>query len=230
MAAWDPLGRVKAEVLRRQQARKDEVNTLLEKYVAPYQRMEAPEMSAPSISAMQRYGYGAMDLASRAAGSQIGAGASQLGGLNPAARAMALAQLVQSGSGMLGQAGLQGYSQGGQLLQGTGQANLQSLLQNRGMGLQASMAGLGFESDLIKMQREYEYQRRLQKQQQDAQSGGFLGGLGSVLGIASSFIPGVGPFGGAVGSLFGGGGGQPASPYQAPYSTWANKINTMYGY
>jgi hypothetical protein len=178
---------------------------------------------------MQRYGYGAMDLAGRGAAAQMGSAATQLSGLNPAARAAALAQMAQAGGGALGQAGLQGMLAGGQLLQGAGQANLQAQLQNllsqrgtasemigRSLGLGAGVgqAALGTASAYDQMMQQYLLQRKLMEYQQQMQDKGLLGDLGNILGQVGSFIPG--------GNLFGGGGqaqqyNQIPSYIQQPY-------------
>lgn len=82
-----------------------------------------PTIGAPSIGAAQRYGYGAMDMAGRAAALQTGVAGRSLEGLNPAARASGLAQIAQSGAGSLASAGVQGYGAGLSALQNTATSN-----------------------------------------------------------------------------------------------------------
>jgi hypothetical protein len=183
----------------------------------------APQMQAPSAQSGLGYGRAAMGLANRAAMIQAGGAASQLGGMSPAARAAALAQISQAAAGGVGQAGVQGYQTGLGMLQNTGQSNLQAQLaqmQSRA-GLMGQSMGTGAEigsnifgtmmsrdlsleelqqqRDSMRLQYWIEQQRQALQQQQmeNEQSGGLGGFLG---GLAGSIF---GPVGSSVGSAAG---------------------------
>lgn len=168
---------------------------------------QAPQMGAPSVAGMQRYGLGAMDLASRAAGAQTGAAYSQLGGLNPAARATALAQITQAGAGAVGGAGVQGYMQGGSMLQGMGQANLGAQMQNiagrRGlMGAALGQTGatarhlpqlqLGQEQMMRNYSLQMQQMQMQRRQADEANQAALMGGFGNLVGNVISMGAGGG--------------------------------------
>jgi len=90
-------------------------------------------MSAPSVGGAQGYGMAAMGLAGRGAALNTGFAGQSMGGMSPAARAAALAQVSGQGSASMGQAGVQGMMQGGNWMQ---QANA----NNQQAGLQAGLA------------------------------------------------------------------------------------------
>lgn len=153
-----------------------------------------PTMSAPSASMARQYGYGAMDLASRAGAVQAGNAAMGLGGLNPQARAAALSQISQSAMAPAAQAGASGYGQGLGLLGNVGQANLGALMQNRGVqsGLFGQSLGIGAQSaltqyqnqqEMARLMKQLEMQKYLANQEQETGIWGAIGGgLGSIFG------------------------------------------------
>lgn len=160
---------------------------------------------APSVGAAQRYGYGAMDLAGRAAGLQTGIAARGVSDLPPAARAAALAQIAQGGASQLGSAGVSGYGMGLQELQRAALANQEArmtaaaanqaaLLGEReamrglfgtGIGLTAGAGQYG-AGQHIQALLDYWNQRNQRAAQQEAATGaaigGLFGGIGSYLG------------------------------------------------
>lgn len=181
------------------------------------QRGQVPQTGAPSLSELQRYGRGAMDIAGRAGSLQAGHAATGLGGLNPAARAAAMSQISQAAGANVGQAGMQGMMAGGDWLQRASlanqQAQMQELLQSRGMGgslLGQSMGataqvGLGRLGQMggwqLGLQQLWEQMSARMAQQKAAEQQGFwntLGGLGGAVGTIGGMFMG-GPAGAAAG-------------------------------
>lgn len=154
-----------------------------------------PQAQAPSVNRAMGYGQGAMDLAARAAAVQAG---SAVQGLydrqtNPAALMSVLGSVAQQAGANVGNAGLQGYGQGLDLLQRTDLANQAAALQGRSQlaGLFDSSMGRAFgasqfgASSYLDLIREY-WNQRNQAQQQRA---GMLGGsLGNLAGLGASYF------------------------------------------
>jgi len=149
-----------------------------------------PSMAAPGISQMRQYGYGAMDLASRAGSVQAGNAMLGLGGLNPQARASAMSQISQSAMAPAASAGVQGYLGGGGFLQGAGQANLGAMMGERNMLTGALMTTMGLTSQEMMQMRELEQMRKQadldrwmrDKERKSAMWGSIGQGLGQIGG------------------------------------------------
>lgn len=170
----------------------------------------APKAEPMSMAMTRRYGLGEMDIGGRAAALQAGAASQRLGGMNPAARTMALSEISRGGSGMMGQ-GVGGAAQmANQNLLASYQGQLQDR-QMQGNALQGSInQGYAMEQigtqhqnalELAKLQ--FAQQQRLQQR-----GGGFWGAMGSLAGTLVG-----GPFGSALGGYLFNRGGQSGGRY-----------------
>lgn len=151
---------------------------------------QVPSMAGPGVSQMRQYGYGAMDLASRAGSVQAGNAMLGLGGLNPQARASAMSQISQSAMAPAASAGVQGYLGGGGFLQGANQANLGALLGERSMLSGGLMNTMGLDAQLLMQLRELEQMRKqadldrwMRDKERKSEMWGQIGqGVGNIVG------------------------------------------------
>ncbi len=127
----------------------ENIMSMLEPILAQQGQYQAPQVGAPSLTELQRYGMGAMGMASRAGSIQAGHAMTGLGAMNPAARAAAMAQISQGAGANVGQAGVQGMMAGGDWLQRAGLANQQAGLATQQMGLQDLMQRRGIQGSMF---------------------------------------------------------------------------------